>query len=26
MEHLGIGYSWRREDGAVRLSFELGRA
>jgi hypothetical protein len=26
MEHLGIGYSWRREDGAVRLSFERGRA
>src|SRR5215218_7096523 len=25
MEHLGIGYSWRREDGAVRLSFERGR-
>jgi hypothetical protein len=26
MEHLGIGYSWRREDGAVRLSFERERA
>ena len=26
MEHLGIGYSWRREDGAVRLSFERGSA
>jgi hypothetical protein len=24
MEHLGIGYSWRREDGAVRLTFERG--
>ena len=26
MEHLDIGYSWRREDGAVRLSLERGRA
>lgn len=24
MEHLGIGYSWRHEDGAVRMSFERG--
>ena len=25
MEHLDIGYSWQREDGAVRLTFERGR-
>ena len=25
MEHLGIGYSWQREDGAVKLTFERGR-
>jgi hypothetical protein len=25
MEHLGLGYSWRHEDGAVRLRFERGR-
>jgi hypothetical protein len=25
MEHLGIRYAWRREDGAVRMSFERGR-
>lgn len=26
MKHLSIGYSWRREDGAVRLSLERGHA
>jgi hypothetical protein len=26
MEHLGIRYSWGHEDGAVRLTFERGRA
>jgi hypothetical protein len=25
MEHLGIRYAWRRENGAVRLTFERGR-
>jgi hypothetical protein len=26
MERLGISYAWRREDGAVRLSFERDSA
>jgi hypothetical protein len=26
MEHLGIHYEWRREDDAVRMTFELNRA
>jgi hypothetical protein len=26
MEHLGIRYSWGHEDGAVRMTFERGRA
>ena len=26
MEHLGIHYEWRREEDAVRMTFELNRA